>query len=212
VLALVLAGGDLVATERVDTLVAAANLVVAADGGARHALALGLKVDAWVGDFDSTDESLDKALADVPREAHSRDKDLLDTELALATARERGASRAIVLGAFGGRSDHALALMLASARNTLRGYPVELESGRESGHPATPNHPLTLALTAGQTFSVLALNGDAQGVTVSGARWPLGGVTLEAGVGWGVSNEAGGPVRVSVASGAVLVIVQHETG
>ena len=38
-------------------------LVVAADGGARHAAPLGVRVDRWVGDGDSVDPALLEALA-----------------------------------------------------------------------------------------------------------------------------------------------------
>src|SRR5688572_29978445 len=87
-------------------------LVVAADGGARHAPALGLRVDRWVGDGDSTSpaelEALEAGGATIERS--DVDKDESDTELALLAALAAGAGRISLVGALGGvRIDHALA-------------------------------------------------------------------------------------------------------
>jgi thiamine pyrophosphokinase len=57
ILAIVLAGGAVPARADLDAAWpgwdAGLDTVVAADGGARHASALGLAVDHWVGDGDS---------------------------------------------------------------------------------------------------------------------------------------------------------------
>ena len=202
--ALLLAGGTLSVTPRVLELVRGAAVVIAADGGARHAAPLGLNIDLWVGDFDSSDD-LDHLKA--PRQTFPTDKDKTDLELALGIAKERGATRALVLGAFGGRFDHALGIALMAARETQTGFRIDLESGEESGWILTPAQPLELPLTAGQTFSVLAL-GDAQGLSIAGAKWDLERVNLEFGASLGISNEARGPVRVLLTTGLALVIAQ----
>ena len=207
--ALILAGGDLTVTPRVLERSRGATLVVAADGGARHAAALGLTVDLWVGDFDSSPRDLQRALAGTPRETHPTDKNRVDSELALETARARGAGEALILGAFGGRFDHALALVTIAARWTLDGFPVALDSGDQSGWPLVPGRTLELPLEAGQVFSVIALSTVAAGLRVGGARWPLHRAELPFGSGWGVSNEATGPVQARLEAGLAVVIVNH---
>lgn len=203
--AALLAGGTLTVTPRVLERVRGAALVVAADGGARHAAALGLNVDVWVGDFDSSD-----GLAlDAPRQTHPRDKDQTDLELALETAKARGATRALVLGAFGGRFDHALGIALLAARETVRGFHTDLESGAESAWVLTPQRPLELNLDSGQTFSVLALSSDAHGLSITGAKWDLRDATLEFGSTLGISNVALGVIRLRLERGIVLVVAQH---
>lgn len=209
--ALVLAGGRLQVTKDVRARLEGLSPVVAADGGAAHALSLGVKLDLWVGDFDSSDTRLQHAFAGVPRRVHPRDKSQVDTELGLEAARDLGATGAVIAGALGGRFDHALAIALIAARWTQGGFPVSLDSGDERAFAVTPTHPLVLELPAGLTFSVFALSDEACGVKVNGARWPLAGTRLERGVGWGVSNEAtGGPLEVSCAAGLLLVVVEDQ--
>jgi thiamine pyrophosphokinase len=204
-LALLLAAGHLEVTPRVLERVNDSSLVIAADGGARHASSLGLTVDVWVGDFDSSDG----LTLNAPRETFSREKDKTDLELALETAKARGATSALVLGAFGGRFDHALGIVTMAVRETRSGFTVDLESGSESGWVLTPTRSLELPLEAGQTFSVIALSSDASGLRIEGAKWDLNGVPLPFGSSLGISNEARGVVvRLRLETGCALVVVQ----
>lgn len=207
-LGLVLAGGRLTVTPRVLERVREASIVIAADGGARHAEAIGHGIDLWVGDFDSSDAPLMARWADVPRQTHPRDKAQVDTELALRAARDRGATQALILGAFGGRFDHALAIATIAVRETLNGFPVALESGDEAAWVVTPERSLNLDLEPDQTFSLISLEPMSE-VSLHGARWPLERTELPFGTGLGVSNRALGTVRVELERGAALVIVQY---
>jgi thiamine pyrophosphokinase len=208
--ALVLAGGNLRISKRVLERLENVGLVVAADGGARHASVLGVKVDLWVGDFDSS-QGLEETFKDVPRQTHPTEKNQVDTELALEAARSRGATEALVIGAFGGRFDHALTIATLALRGTLAGFPVDLESGSEAGWSLVPGRDLTLNLEPGMTFSVIALSPIAAGLSVSGAKWPLERADLPFGLGWGVSNVALGPVTFSLEAGVALIVAQFGT-
>ncbi|GAA5513989.1 hypothetical protein Dcar01_02738 [Deinococcus carri] len=200
----ILVGGRLVPTPALLAL-PRPDFVVAADSGARHAAALGVPVDAWVGDFDSSGG----LSLEVPREVHPTAKDETDAELAVRLARERGATRLVFLGAFGGRFDHAAALVLGGVRLAREGLHVVLHSGDESGQPLLPGAAVALDLPPGATLSVLALS-DLRGLTLTGVRWPLAGADVPLGSGWTVSNEAaGGPVRASLEGGLALVTVLH---
>ena len=108
------------------------GLVVAADGGARHAGRLGLRVDRWVGDGDSIDAADLEALraAGVPIELVAAEKDESDTELAIGAAVAAGADEVLVLGAFGGaRLDHAIANLSLLAHPALVGRSAALLDG-----------------------------------------------------------------------------------
>jgi thiamine pyrophosphokinase len=205
--AAVLVAGNLEITEIVLKRTRECQLVIAADGGARHANALQLKIDLWVGDFDSS-EGLE--FPDVPRQSYNPEKDLTDFELALRAAKDAGATRATVFGAFGGRFDHTLAIALCAAKNVLEGFEIMLESGFETGWVLVPNLALELQLRNNQTFSLLALSATVTGVDISGAKWNLENATLEFGTGFGISNLALGTVRLKLETGFALVIVQND--
>jgi thiamine pyrophosphokinase len=182
--------------------------VIAADGGLEHAHALGLKVAAAIGDFDSVGQAaLDVATSAGSRLVrHPAEKDATDLELALDAALERRPARILVLGGDGGRLDHVLAtlLLLAAGRyaeveiDALIG-PAQVHVIRgERGFPGEP----------GRLVSLLALHGRAEGVWTEGLAYPLAGETLEAGSSLGVSNVfTSETARVRVDSGVVLAIV-----
>src|SRR5512143_744234 len=85
-------------------------IVIAADGGARHATAFGLRIDRWVGDGDSIEPAMLDALAaaGVAVDRVAAEKDESDAELALLAALAAGADAVTIIGALGGpRVDHA---------------------------------------------------------------------------------------------------------
>lgn len=200
----ILVGGRLQATPALLAL-PGPDLVVAADGGARHAQSLGVDVDAWVGDFDSS-EGLS---LDAPREVHPAAKDETDAELAVRVARARGATTLVFLGAFGGRFDHTAALLLGGVRLAREGPEVTLTSGDEWAWPLLPGAGLNLELPPGLTLSVVALS-DLRGLSLSGVHWPLTGADVPLGSGWTVSNETlGGKVQATLEEGWALLTVLH---
>jgi thiamine pyrophosphokinase len=63
-------------------------------------------------------------------------------------------------------------------------------------------------LDPGAVFSLVAAHGPCDGVTLSGARWPLDHASLPASSTRGISNEAAdGTVVVTVTQGIVTVVV-----
>ncbi|THF68420.1 thiamine diphosphokinase [Deinococcus sp. Arct2-2] len=201
-IAWILVGGRLTPTPMLAALPRPA-LVVAADGGARHAAALGVTVDVWVGDFDSSEG----VQVSAPREVHPAAKDETDAELAVRMALKRGATALVFVGAFGGRFDHTAALMLGGIRRAREGWPVTLTSGDEWGWPLLPASPVALELEAELTLSVLAFS-DLRGLSLSGVRWPLSRADVPLGSGWTVSNETTGEtVTATLEDGWALVTV-----
>src|SRR5262245_44875060 len=87
----ILLGGKLVRTPRLDAQVAGAR-VIAADAGMNHAKTLGLTPELWVGDFDSVTDDIAEEFAHVPQDRYPHDKDNTDGELAVAEAVARGAT------------------------------------------------------------------------------------------------------------------------
>jgi thiamine pyrophosphokinase len=191
------------------------DLVVAADGGARLAGALGLAIDAWVGDGDSLGAAALEELRrrGVPIELAATDKDASDAELGLLAAVRAGAREVTVLGALGGaRLDHALANVQLLAHPQAAGVAVQLldPAGRVRlvSAPDPAGRPAELALIGrpGDIVSLLPL-GDAVGVTTAGLRYPLRDEDLPAGPARGLSNVREGiTATVTLRHGRLLVV------
>jgi thiamine pyrophosphokinase len=188
---------------------AGAARVLAADSGARSALACGLTPDLVIGDLDSISPRTLARLRrlGVPCEVHPADKEATDAELALWRARAWGATSITVVGGLGGvRYDHGLANVLLLARPELAGTRVTLLDNRNEIGLLRGGETVRWTAAIGEIVSLLPLNGAAEGVTTAGLRWPLNEARLEPGSTRGVSNEAVTPeVRVSLAAGHLLV-------
>jgi thiamine pyrophosphokinase len=192
------------------------GLVVAADGGVRHAATLGVGVDRWVGDGDSAapDDLAHLARLGVSMERADRDKDRSDTELAVIAALTAGATRLTIVGALGGpRIDHALANVALLALDALRGLDVRLVAAdariRLVRAPGDGGRAVTADLDGriGDIVSLLPWGGHVDGVTTAGLRYPLHDEALLAGPARGLSNvRVTSLARVTVRLGALVVI------
>lgn len=201
---LILLGGDLVRTPRLDAQASGAR-VVAADSGIRHAHALGVEPELWVGDFDSAGSSLEAAFAGVPREIFPAGKDRTDGELAVEAALSRGATDLVLAGAFGGpRADHAHLNLVLALSLAERGIPVLLSSGAQEGVPLLPGTSL-FDYVPGTLFSVLGFS-ELTGLSIAGATWPLDGVVVPFGSSLTISNEVDGRLAIDLGTGRALLL------
>lgn len=181
-----------------------ADLVIAADSGLDHARHHGVTPHILVGDLDSVTSSTLSAF-DGEIESHSPDKDKTDLELALDLARERDATSIEILGGGGGRLDHLLANGVVIASRNLRDRQIRWRL-TDALVTVVPDRR-RLQPADGTTLTLLAADGDATEVSVTGVRWPLHRVTLQFGSTWGVSNEVTEDhPEVTVGSGVVLAI------
>jgi thiamine pyrophosphokinase len=205
----VFTGGDRPSPASVGDLPGGA-LVIAADSGVDHALALGFRVDLVVGDLDSADPaSLDRARADgAVVERHPTDKDATDLELALIAAGDRSVHDVVVIGGAGGRLDHFLANALVLASPTFAHLRVVARVGEAELHVVRDRTELAGAV--GDLCSLLALGGPAHGVRTAGLRFPLHDETLLPGSTRGVSNELLDPIaEVTLDRGVLLAVLPH---
>jgi thiamine pyrophosphokinase len=185
-----------------------AGLIVAADGGARYALAAGIVPDLIVGDMDSLGEDLAREAEQrgASLQRHPARKDKMDGHLAVLAARGWGATAADFLCAAGGKPGAVFAvphILLAAERIGLRST-VSADWGRmfvlEAGSRIVEG-------TAGDSVSIFPLSGPATGVTLEGMTYPLTNASLEPGDTLGFHNElVGQKAEVSVVSGALLVL------
>ena len=177
------------------------------DGGLSHAESLGIKPNLIVGDFDSCDSDvLSKYEEQCEIIKLPREKDDTDTLYAVKLAVERGYSDFLILGAMGGRFDHALGNIsillylegLGKKAVLIDDYSVMQIAGSK---------PLLIEDNCSY-FSVLTVAGDVSGVTIKNAKYPLENANLSADFQLGISNEVlpGKVAEVSVEHGRVLVV------
>ena len=207
--AIIIAGGQAGDDEDWRRWVREGDWLIGADGGAARALAWGLVPHLVIGDMDSLPGEARTALEAWGSQfvVHPRAKDETDLELALTHAAQEGAHEIVVLGALGGRLDHALANVLLLTLPKLEGVEVRIASDRQEALLVRGGRETTLEGESGDLVSLLPLGGDARGVTTSGLAWPLERDTLRHGFSRGVSNEMTAPVaRVAVEAGSLLVV------
>ena len=186
--------------------VPAAPTVVAADGGADRALALGLSVDVVIGDLDSiARETLARLERDGVRVlGHPARKDATDLELALDEALALDARRVLVVASSAGRLDHLLSSLLLLGHERYAG--LELTALVGDAVAWVVRDERRLDGRPGALLSLFALGGPAR-IRTEGLEYPLVDELVEPGSSRGVSNVfLGDAATVHVAEGVVLAL------
>ena len=199
----ILLSGDLTVTPRLLRQMAGAR-VIAADSGMKHARALGVIPELWVGDFDSSGSELLLDYAHVPRQTHSADKDATDGEIAVAAALQMGAKEFVLIGGLGGQSDHATAHLGLALQLAQSGHRCFISNGNEEAYPLIVGS-YDFDFGAESRFSIIPWS-DIAGLDLTGVKWPLSNKTLKLGTSFTMSNVALGPVKLSFTSGIAIAI------
>ena len=177
------------------------RVVIAADSGYDHAMALGLEVDLLVGDMDSIESSVPASVGVV---TYPENKDETDLALALHTATQLSPTSLTVIGGFGGRLDHLLtnaAVLGQFAEWDPRWYDDETEC-------FILTHTALVEAPVGSLISLIPLWGPAIGLTTTGLKWDVEDADVVPGTSRFVSNEiAEAPASLSLNAGMLLVIL-----
>lgn len=200
----ILLNGNLFITDRLLNQIQNSR-VIAADGGMRHAAALNVKPELWLGDFDSSDQILIEKYNHVPREVFPSDKDMTDSALACERALQNGAKKLILCGALGGeRSDHSLSHMTQALMMAEKGISVLLTSGLEEGWPILPKL-VSYDLPKGSLFSLIGFS-NLENLTLKGVKWPLYGKNVPFGSSLTLSNRICGTFSCHLGSGKAILL------
>lgn len=154
--------------------------VWAVDHGLDACLAADIRPQRLIGDGDSAAPAAWQLAKEqhIPIEQFPVEKDDTDTQLALKRAREAGFPAAIVVGAFGGRFDHALSTVTSCAFAPL---PCLLADERETLLFVHGGETLRCwPAEAPKAISLLPFTPRCEGVNLTGTHWPLADATLEA--------------------------------
>ncbi len=198
----VLVGGGPVTAQDMAEARAIAGAVVAADGGADRALALGVRPDAVIGDMDSLSAAARAVLAGSVHAVTEQDS--TDFEKCLVRI---AAPLVIAVGFAGARLDHALAVFNALARHPARRCVMLAE--REVIVLAPPRIALDLVPgTRVSLFPLAPVTGRDKGL-----HWPIDGIGFAPGGVIGTSNRAEGPVDLAFdAPGMLLMLPRRCAG
>jgi thiamine pyrophosphokinase len=181
--------------------------VIAADSGYAHAIAMGFTLNELVGDMDSITpvDLTDAHDSNVLITQFPTDKDLTDTEIAIASAIARHSTHITVVSGGGDRFDHVLG-MVHSLSSCALTVDTTLLIGTARVSYATYTKEFRINTQPGNTMSLIPLGGDAI-VTTTGLQWELNNDTLQSFASRGVSNIASGEsVTISVTTGVLAVI------
>jgi thiamine pyrophosphokinase len=189
-----------------DTLLKQADLIIAADSGARHLLNAGCLPHVIVGDLDSIDPRTLRFFKEkkVPVHSHPSRKNQTDTELCLSYALDRGADRITFLAATGTRMDHTLANILLLTRTADAGVRARILDAQNELFLVKDR--LELTGDPGQLVSLIPISDKVTGVTLKGLGYPLSNHTLFRGSSLGVSNYFSETNAViSIKSGTLII-------
>ncbi len=200
--AITLVGGGAPHRATLVRALARAPRLIAVDGGADAALALGMMPDLAVGDFDSISDDARAALG-PERLLHTPDQETTDFDKALAAV---PAPLVLAVGFSGARLDHTLAALSTLARNPGRRVIID------SGHDLCLLCPPRLALDLPRDTRVSLYPLGPVRCPSRGLVWPTDHLHFTPLGRIGTSNAAiGGVVTLAPDAPAMLLILPVDT-
>ena len=193
-----LVGGGELTAQTLERALERAPRLVAADGGADRALALGRRPDLVIGDLDSLSDRL-RADLGPERLHHIETQDNTDFDKAIAVIH---APFILAVGFSGARLDHTLAAMNTLTRNPERRVIVD------TGHDLCVLLPpsLDMPITEGSRVSLFPM--APVGCTSEGLTWSIDGLPFAPTGKIGTSNMASaGRLRLTADAPAMLLLL-----
>ena len=167
--ALIVLGGDLPSPPLLKRCASEAELTIAADRGLGAFEAADMLPDLLLGDMDSVSAgTLARREGSTEMERLPCEKDDTDGGHAMEVALSRGATEITILGALGGRMDHALANLMLLKRAHGGGAFAQILDERV--RIVRIDGEITLRGAKGDTISLIPI-GEAHGVTLEGCYY-----------------------------------------
>ena len=207
--ALLIANGAACSKELLDSLLEWSPFVVVLDGAIDRFLALGVKVDVLLGDFDRNHKVDHEALKSeqFPIEIiHTPDQNKTDLEKGIEFLIERGFPAVNILWATGLRMDHTLGNVFNLMKYQHQIKLVMLDDYSKI-FPLLPHEPFEKWYPAGTPISLIPLP-LAEGITTENLLYPLHNESLNMITRLGTSNEVkmDGDVRISFKEGNLILL------
>lgn len=168
------------------------DYVIAADAGLEVLRPLHISPNAVVGDLDTVDKKVLEEYQNRPGiefEIHKPEKDETDTELALLTAARQGCEAVDILGALGGRMDHAIGNIQLMYQFFCQGMEVNIYDARNRLYLLGGHKVFHREEVYGKYISFLPMTETVEGLTLRGFKYPLQRRTIGLGTSLCISNE-----------------------
>ena len=164
------------------------DFILAADGGIRYIVEIGLVPDLVIGDFDSISKKYLDLIRnkDISIEQFPVKKDKTDSELCVDYMIDQGAKHIILFGAIGSRIDHTLANIYLLDKIVKAGISGEIIDSSNRITLVTDELKLTRKLD--HFTSIIPLTFDGAIVTLKGFEYNLTKVNIDFASTQGVSN------------------------
>ena len=166
--------------------------MIAADAGLEVLRPLHISPNAVVGDLDTVDKMVLEEYQnqpDIEFEIHKPEKDETDTELALLTAARQGCEAVDILGALGGRMDHAIGNIQLMYQFFCQGMEVNIYDARNRLYLLGGHKVFHREEVYGKYISFLPMTETVEGLTLRGFKYPLQRRTIGLGTSLCISNE-----------------------
>ena len=191
--------------KKIKTFLREDDFYIFCDGGLNHRKELDVTPSLIVGDFDSFDKEKINVKAEtifLPTQ-----KDDTDTFFAIKEGLKRGYKDFLLIGVLGNRFDHSMCNISSLIYLSNRGCnaciiddysEISLLTNKEEKN-VTDNYSY---------FSLMNIAGDAKGVSITNAAYPLDKQDINAEYSYGISNEVikGKTATVSVEEGILLLV------
>lgn len=188
--------------------------ILVIDGALKVADQLGILPEVILGDFDTVDAELlasYRTNQGITFETHDPVKNATDTELALEYAILQGAKEITILGALGGRMDHALANIQALLPAMEAGVPCEILDEQNRITLVNGRRTFKKEESFGKYISFIPLTEKVEGITMEGFAYPVQNFTMVLGSSRGISNElTAKEASVSFDKGILLCIESRD--
>ncbi|WP_291651957.1 thiamine diphosphokinase [Clostridium sp.] len=205
--AIIVSGGKAPSKELLLKEIENSNLIIGADKGCEVLYNYNISPNYILGDFDSANKDIIKAMevSGCEKIKYKKEKDFTDTEIAFDLAVEKGAKEIILLGATGTRYDHSLSnlgLMLKALKRS-----IILKIIDDNNIIFLTDKSMILKGNKGDTISFHAYCESVKNLTICGSKYDLRNYNLYLGDGLTTSNEfIGNDIKITFDSGILMVL------
>lgn len=207
--AIIFVNGNLSDLSQVKKIIKKEDCLIAADGGIKHILKLGLVPQIIIGDFDSISSDLlgqSRLSPTTTLIKYPQKKDKTDFELAIDLVLKRKFKEIIIFGILGDRLDHLIAniFLLAKIQTENKSVKIKIIEGKKEIYIL--NKEITINGKIGDEVSIVPVSEKLESVTTDGLYYRLIDDTLFFGSTRGVSNVMNkNTAKITVANGVALI-------